>query len=130
VPPNPKKAATATGKTKKGANDESHSSRFDRQDVIDNPRIFVFVIGGLSHHEIVSIANLQETLNAQIIPGGNEIIKPADLMSQLEKLHKKETDLAFVKSLNSRDKDEGKQRKEEDDDNEETADDDTYAINA
>jgi hypothetical protein len=24
------------------------------------PRIFVFMIGGLSHHEIVSIANLQE----------------------------------------------------------------------
>lgn len=44
-------------KSKKGANDDS-LNKFDRNDVIDNPRIFVFVIGGLSHHEIVSIANL------------------------------------------------------------------------
>ena len=50
-------------KTKKGANDET-PNEFERNDVIDNPRIFVFVIGGLSHHEIVSIANLQESLNA------------------------------------------------------------------
>jgi len=42
-------------KVKRGANEES---KLERQDVIDNPRIFVFMIGGLSHHEIVSIANL------------------------------------------------------------------------
>lgn len=34
------------------------SSEFDRQDVLETPRIFVFVIGGLSQHEIVSISNL------------------------------------------------------------------------
>jgi len=44
-------------KAKKGAKDEG-TNEFERNDVIDNPRIFVFVIGGLSHHEIVSIANL------------------------------------------------------------------------
>lgn len=44
------------GARKKGASNVG--SEFDRQDVLENPRIFVFVIGGLSHHEIVSIANL------------------------------------------------------------------------
>ena len=47
----------APAKAKRGAKDDTES-KFDRQDVIDNPRIFVFVIGGLSHHEIVSISNL------------------------------------------------------------------------
>ena len=30
----------------------------DAKDIYDNPRLFVFVAGGLSHHEVVSIANL------------------------------------------------------------------------
>lgn len=116
-------------KSKKGAN-EDPQSKFDRNDAIDNPRIFLFVIGGLSHHEIVSIANLQESLNAQVIPGANEIIKPGDLMSQLQKLHKKENDLAFVKNLNSKDPSKkGKPLIEEDDEGEETNV-DNYAINA
>lgn len=80
------------------------TNEFERNDVIDNPRIFVFVIGGLSHHEIVSIANLQESLNAQVIPGANEIIKPGELMNQLQKLHKKENDIAFIRNLNSKEK--------------------------
>jgi len=29
-----------------------------------NPRLFTFVIGGMSHHEVVSISNLQEELPA------------------------------------------------------------------
>lgn len=33
-------------------------SEFERQDALEMPRIFTFIIGGLSHHEIVSIANL------------------------------------------------------------------------
>ncbi len=54
----PKVEAVKKGtKSKKGANDDV-TNEFERNDVIDNPRIFVFVIGGLSHHEIVSIANL------------------------------------------------------------------------
>jgi Sec1 family len=52
---------------KKGSKDSAASRRkgaasvgseFDRQDVLENPRIFVFIIGGISHHEIVSLANL------------------------------------------------------------------------
>ena len=43
-----------------------------------------------------------------MIPGANEIIKPSDLMNQLQKLHKKETDLAFIKSLSSKDTKQGK----------------------
>ena len=30
----------------------------DVKDIYDNPRLFVFVAGGLSHYEVVSIANL------------------------------------------------------------------------
>jgi len=41
------------------------------QDVQNNPRLFVFVTGGLSHHEIVSISNLTNEIPAQIIPGSN-----------------------------------------------------------
>lgn len=45
-----KKAAKAEGKRK-------GESEFERQPM-DNPRILVFMFGGLSHHELVSIANL------------------------------------------------------------------------
>jgi hypothetical protein len=45
----------------------------------------------------VGIANLQASLNVQIIPGSTEILKPADFMQQLEKLHKKENEAAFLK---------------------------------
>jgi hypothetical protein len=44
------------------------------QAVLDNPRLFVFILGGLSHHEMCSISELQKTLPAQIVPGSNEII--------------------------------------------------------
>ncbi len=45
----------------------------------------------------MGIANLQASLNVQIIPGSTEILKPADFMQQLEKLHKKENEAAFLK---------------------------------
>ena len=38
-----------------------------------NPRIFTFVVGGMSHHEVVGISLLQEELSAHIVPGRNEI---------------------------------------------------------
>ena len=63
----------------------------DAKDIYDNPRLFVFVAGGLSHHEVVSIANLQKEIPAQIIPGSNQIISVNDYLQQLESLHKKET---------------------------------------
>jgi hypothetical protein len=31
---------------------------FNLKDAASNPRTFLFVVGGLSHHEIVSISNL------------------------------------------------------------------------
>lgn len=56
--------------------------------MLDNPRIFVFVLGGLSHHEMCCMAELQNNLPAQIIPGSNEIITPKMFLKQLENLHK------------------------------------------
>ena len=52
-------------------------------------------------------------------------------MNQLQKLHKKENDIAFIRNLNSKEKTgtKGKQLIDEDDDNEDTND-DNYAINA
>ena len=70
----------------KGAKIDSGSG-----DSYDNPRLFIFVAGGLSHHEVVSIANLQKELPAQIIPGSNQIISANEYLTQLESLHKRET---------------------------------------
>lgn len=55
---------------------EDSKGKGKEQSLLDNPRLFVFVLGGLSHHEMCSIAELQETLPAQIVPGSNEIITP------------------------------------------------------
>lgn len=64
---------------KRGA--KNIGSEFEKkQDVLENPRIFLFVLGGLTHHEIASISNLQKTFNSQIIPGSNEIIASKDYM--------------------------------------------------
>ena len=58
------------------------------ESLMDNPRLFVYVIGGLSHHEICSIAELQQKMNAQIVPGTNQIVTPTEFLDQLEKIHK------------------------------------------
>ena len=50
-------------------------------DIHNNPRLFVYVTGGLSHHEVVNIANLQGELPAQIIPGSNEIYNVEEYLS-------------------------------------------------
>jgi hypothetical protein len=49
------------------------SGRANMKDLSSNARSFLFVIGGLSHHEIVSLSNLQHECASQIIPGSNEI---------------------------------------------------------
>lgn len=41
-------------KKKGAATNEGHY----KKDILENPRIFVFVFGGLSHHEIASISTL------------------------------------------------------------------------
>jgi hypothetical protein len=69
----PPKIAQPQEKKRKGKDEETESAD---ESLTESPRIFIFMIGGLSHHEIVSIANLQESLNAQIIPGSNEILDP------------------------------------------------------
>ncbi len=112
---------------KKGAANNL-GSEFDNQDLLENPRIFVFVIGGLSHHEIVSIANLQEVFNAQIIPGSNEILNTKEYLQQLEKLHKKETDAAFLKKAEKPEEFDNDEINEDDDDDEDTNS-ETYGIN-
>ena len=53
----------------------------EAKDIYDNPRLFVFVAGGLSHHEVASIANLQNEIPAQIIPGSNEILSCNEYLS-------------------------------------------------
>jgi len=60
-------------------------------DIHNNPRLFVYVTGGISHHEVVNIANLQKELNAQIIPGSNEIFSVDEYLTQLSGLHKPNT---------------------------------------
>ena len=59
-------------------------------DIHSNPRLFVYVTGGLSHHEVVNIANLQQEIPAQIIPGSNEIVSVEEYLTQLGSLHRRE----------------------------------------
>jgi hypothetical protein len=66
----------------RGAKNGRGGNRLDSvlNDVTQNARLFVFMIGGLSHNEIVNIANLQNEIPAQIIPGSNEIITVDDFL--------------------------------------------------
>jgi len=63
------KNITGTIKYKEG----QRPSDFEDADAFDNPRIFVYVIGGMAHHEVVSINQLQQSgqIQAQIVPGSN-----------------------------------------------------------
>ena len=92
-------------KKNKGANDfAADAVAGGEDDLLENPRIFVYVIGGISHHEICSIAEMQKTLSAQIVPGSNEIITPNQFLKQLEKLHK--VDLKKIKQGDTTDQEE------------------------
>lgn len=64
------------------------NEQMDESDFLDKPRLFIFVLGGLSHHEICSIAELQNELRVQIIPGSNEILTASAFFKQLLNLHK------------------------------------------
>lgn len=128
--PKAKKTNNIAGKTKGAiiANGE-----FDKQDIMENPRIFVYVIGGLSHNEITSIANLQSTINAQIIPGSDSIITTKQYLEQLERIHRKDSESVLKQSSMadvSQDLDLSKTGLEDDDFDEDDDDDDGgYAIN-
>ena len=60
-----------------------------------NPRLFTFVIGGMSHHEVVSISNLQQELAAHIVPGSNEIFSSSRFIDELETLAKPDVSRDF-----------------------------------
>ena len=83
----PPKSAKKDKKEKKAAKGAEKMAIDGENDMLENSRIFVYCIGGLSHHEICSIADLQENLKAQIVPGSNEIITPNTFLKQLEDLH-------------------------------------------
>jgi hypothetical protein len=53
-------------------------------------------MGGLSHHEIVGISNLQNEISAQIVPGSNEIYSSSQFLNQLETLHRPDKERDFT----------------------------------
>lgn len=60
----PPKSAKKDKKEKKAAKGAEKMAIDGENDMLENSRIFVYCIGGLSHHEICSIADLQENLKA------------------------------------------------------------------
>ena len=83
--PTQKKDQNKEKKPAKGA--ETYTTGVGKA-LLDNPRLFVFVFGGLSHHEMCCMAELQANFPAQIVPGSNEIITANTFLKQLEILHK------------------------------------------
>ena len=62
----------------------------DISEILNNPRIILFVIGGLSHHEIVSLNKIQQegNIQCQIIAGSTSIMKPSEMLEYLKDIHK------------------------------------------
>lgn len=62
----------------------------DISDIMQNPRIILFVIGGLSHHEIVNLQQIQEdgTVQCQIIAGSSSITRPNEFLTMLKDIQK------------------------------------------
>lgn len=60
----------------------------DVGDILDNPRVILFVIGGLSHQEIVSLHQIEEQglVNCQIIAGGSNICDANSLLEVIKDL--------------------------------------------
>jgi ribosomal protein S24E len=56
-------------------------------------------MGGLSHHEIVGISNLQTEISAQIVPGSNEIYSSSQFLNQLETLHRPDKEKEFTERI-------------------------------
>ena len=85
----------------RGAKNIKGGGRLDQAmtDIHNNPRLFVYITGGLSHHEVVNIANLQGEIPAQIIPGSNEIYNVEEYLAQMGSLHKRETLVEFKNKI-------------------------------
>lgn len=62
----------------------------DISDILNNPRIILFVIGGLSHHEIVNLQQIQDdgTVQAQIIAGSTSMMRPNEFLNMLKDIQK------------------------------------------
>ena len=62
----------------------------DISDIMQNPRIIFFVIGGLSHHELVSLHKIQQegVIQCQIISGSTNIMRPNEFLTMLKDVHK------------------------------------------
>lgn len=62
----------------------------DISNILQNPRIILFVIGGLSHHEIVNLQKIQDegTVQCQIVAGSTSIIRPNELLDMLKDIQK------------------------------------------
>lgn len=62
----------------------------DITDILQNPRVIIFVIGGLSHHEIVNLHKIQEegTVQCQIIAGSTAILRPNEFLNHLKDVTK------------------------------------------
>lgn len=62
----------------------------DISDILQNPRVMIFVIGGLSHHEIVNLHKIQEdgTVQCQVIAGASSITRPYEFINMLKEIHK------------------------------------------
>ena len=59
-------------------------------DILENPRIILFIIGGLSHHEIVSLHRIQEEglVQWQVIAGSTSINRPNEFLNMLKDINK------------------------------------------
>lgn len=76
------KKARRKGKQRRDNNDISS--------ILSNPRIILFVIGGLSHHEIVSLQRIQEEgiVQCQIIAGSTNINRPNEFLNMMKDIQK------------------------------------------
>ena len=59
-------------------------------DILENPRIILFIIGGMSHHEIVSLQKIQEEgiVQCQVIAGSTSINRPNEFLNMLKDINK------------------------------------------
>lgn len=68
-----------------------------KKDAVSVPekKLLIFVIGGLSHHEIVALNKLQEDgeIDSMIIQGGNQIFSAKQFVKQMKSLKKTDVEI-------------------------------------
>lgn len=62
-----------------------------KEAVVPESKLIIFVVGGLSHHEIVALNTLQEEkeIDCMIIQGGSQVFTPSQFVTQIGTLNKK-----------------------------------------